>query len=68
MAFLWVKPSAVVFDEWYMSKELLEFLNSYRVTWVSMAKSNRLILQGNGEWVTLEKYGKKTSQEIVSKR
>ena len=59
MAFFWVKPSAVVFDEWYMSKELLEFLNSYRVTWVSMAKSNRLILQGNGEWVTLEKYGKK---------
>jgi len=57
-SFLWVKPRVVVFDEWYMSKELLEFLNSYRVTWVSMAKSNRLVLQGNGTWVNLREYAR----------
>ena len=57
-SFLWVKPRVVVFDEWYMSKELLEFLNSYRVTWVSMAKSNRLVLQGNDTWVNLREYAR----------
>ena len=67
MAFFWVKPSVVVFDEWYMCKELLEFLNSYKISWVSMAKSNRLILQGNGEWVTLEKYGKNIPRNCFKK-
>ena len=58
VSLLWVKPSVVVFDEWYMSKELLEFLNSYGVTWVSMAKSNRLVLQGNDTWVNLREYAR----------
>ena len=52
----------------YMSKEILEFLNSYRVTWVSMAKSNRLVLQGNDTWVNLREYTKGYSKRVVSKR
>ena len=58
MSLLLVKPDAVVFDEWYMSRELLKFLNSYGVTWVSMAKSNRLVLQENGTWINLREYAK----------
>jgi len=66
-SFLWVKPRVVVFDEWYMSKEILEFLNSHGFDWVSMAKSNRLILQENGEWINLEKYSKIISKNCFKK-
>ena len=38
-----VAPAAVVFDEWYMSQEVTEFLASRGLTWVSQAKSNRCI-------------------------
>jgi len=48
-----VTPEAVVFDAWYMSKEILDFLSSRGLIWVSEAKSNRLI-QMKDEWIQLK--------------
>ncbi|MEM0466893.1 MAG: transposase family protein [Candidatus Thermoplasmatota archaeon] len=58
-----VNPLAVVFDEWYMCHELLEFLNSHGLTWVSQAKSNRLI-QVDDVWVGLAKYAKTVHHQM----
>jgi SRSO17 transposase len=52
-----VHPEVVVFDAWYMSKELVDFLSSRSLTWVSSAKSNRLI-QVNDTWVSVSEYAK----------
>jgi len=54
---LQVNPVAIVFDEWYMCKELLESINSHGLTWVSQAKSNRCI-QSDDEWMSLTRYTK----------
>ena len=48
-----VTPEAVVFDAWYMSKEILDFLSSRGLIWVSEAKSNRII-QMKDEWIQLK--------------
>jgi SRSO17 transposase len=50
-----VQPAAIVFDEWYMCHELVDFINSRGFTWVSQAKTNRCI-QVNDEWIGLAKY------------
>ena len=47
-----VTPSAIVFDEWYMSQEITEFINNRGLTWVSQAKTNRCIQIGEA-WVGL---------------
>jgi hypothetical protein len=52
-----VDPVAVVFDEWYMCKEVLEFLANRGLAWISQAKSNRCILI-NDEWINLSKFAK----------
>jgi len=52
-----VTPTAVVFDEWYMSQEVTEFLSSRGLTWVSQAKSNRRIKVGE-TWVGLAMYAR----------
>ena len=52
MSLMQVHPEVVVFDAWYMSKELVDFLNSRDLTWASQAKSNRLI-QVDDEWISL---------------
>lgn len=41
-----VTPTAIVFDEWYMSQEVTEFITSRGITWVSQAKTNQCILVG----------------------
>jgi len=61
-----VNPLAVVFDEWYMCHELLEFLSSYGLTWVSQAKSNRCI-QLVDAWVGLNVYAKTLSHQIFKR-
>jgi len=61
-----VNPAAVVFDEWYMCKELIEFLNNRKLTWVSQAKTNRYI-QIDEKWVSLASYAK-TLQHALFKR
>ena len=50
-----VTPEAVVFDAWYMSKEILDFLNSRGLIWVSEAKCNRLI-QMKDEWMQIKAF------------
>jgi len=52
-----VSPEAVVFDAWYTSKEILDFLNSRGVSWVSEAKSNRLI-QIEDDWMQLKTFAR----------
>lgn len=52
-----VTPEAVVFDAWYMSKEILDFLNSRGLIWVSEAKCNRLI-QMKDEWMQLKTFAR----------
>jgi len=47
-----VTPAAVVFDEWYMSQEITEFVANRGLTWVSQAKSNRCIQVGES-WIGL---------------
>lgn len=50
-----VTPEAVVFDAWYMSKEILDFLNSRGLIWVSEAKCNRLI-QMKEKWMQIKAF------------
>ncbi|OYT61100.1 hypothetical protein B6U81_03795, partial [Thermoplasmatales archaeon ex4484_30] len=57
----------VVFDEWYMSREVIEFLNNRCLTWVSMAKSNRLILQEDEKWSNLKDYSKEISKDYFKR-
>jgi hypothetical protein len=52
-----VCPAAIVFDEWYMCHELVEFISSRGLTWVSQAKTNRCIQVGE-EWIGLARYSK----------
>lgn len=52
-----VTPTAIVFDEWYMAKEITDFIASRGLTWVSQAKSNRCI-QCGGAWVGLATYAR----------
>jgi len=61
-----VNPLAVVFDEWYMCHELLEFLNSHGLTWVSQAKSNRCI-QLDNLWVGLNRFTKTLSHQVFKR-
>ena len=57
-----VTPVAVVFDEWYMSQEVTEFLASRGLTWVSQAKTNRCIQVGEA-WVGLATYARSLPAE-----
>jgi len=57
MSLLQVDPEAIVVDEWYMCKEMIDFFDSRGHTWISPAKSNRLIQIGD-EWISLSRYAK----------
>ena len=57
-----VNPEAIVFDSWYMAKEILDFLSSRGITWVSKAKNNRLIFVDE-KWVSLKRYAKHLSKK-----
>ena len=50
-----VHPEVVVFDEWYMCKDVIEFCNNRGLTWIAQAKKNRLIYMGE-EWISLGSY------------
>ncbi len=61
-----VTPAAVVFDEWYMSQELTEFLASRGLTWVSQAKTNRCIQVGE-TWIGLAAYARSIPIKVFSR-
>jgi len=52
-----VTPAAIVFDEWYMAKEITDFIASRGLTWVSQAKSNRCVMVGEA-WAGLATYAR----------
>ena len=58
-----ISPEVVVFDAWYMSKELVDFLSSRCLTWVSSAKGNRLI-QVDDTWISVSAYAKRLSKQV----
>lgn len=53
-AFIYVRPEVVTFDSWYGAKELFDFLMSRGQTWITEAKTNRVILWEN-EWLQVKK-------------
>ena len=61
-----VNPEAIVFDSWYMAKEILDFLSSRGFTWVSKAKNNRLIFVDE-KWVSLKWYAKHLSKKSFTR-
>jgi len=75
MSLTMVHPEAVVFDEWYMCKDVIEFCNNRGLTWIAQAKKNRLIHMGE-EWISLGSYAnnlprksfKRSNKKIGEKR
>jgi hypothetical protein len=65
-ALIRIQPEAVVFDAWYFSKELIRYLNARHLTWVTMAKSNRLIFVGN-QWCQLSEFWKAVPRDKFSR-
>jgi hypothetical protein len=61
-----VNPEVIVFDSWYMAKDILEFISSRGLTWVSKAKNNRLIFIDE-KWVSLKWYAKHLSKKSFSR-
>jgi len=61
-----ITPEVVVFDAWYMSKELVDFVSSRGIIWVSSAKSNRLI-QVDDIWISMSKYAKNLSKKMFKR-
>ena len=45
----------VVFDAWFLAKELVKFIESKGLNWVGAAKSNRIILYRGG-WISIEEF------------
>ncbi|MEM0466773.1 MAG: IS701 family transposase [Candidatus Thermoplasmatota archaeon] len=61
-----VTPAAIVFDEWYMSQEITEFINDRGLTWVSQAKTNRCVQVGEA-WSGLATYARSLPLEVFTK-
>jgi hypothetical protein len=66
MSLMQVHPEVVVFDAWYMSKELVDLLGSRGLVWVSSAKSNRLI-QVDDTWLSVSTYVKGLSKQLFKR-
>jgi len=64
MSLMMGRPEVVVFDEWYMCKDILEFCSNRSLTWVSQSKSNRLI-QMDEDWIQLGKYAKSLHKKML---
>ena len=61
-----VTPEVIVFDAWYMSKELVDFISSRGLFWVSSAKSNRLI-QIDDLWISVSMYARDISKKMFNR-
>lgn len=66
LSLIQVNPEAIVFDAWYMAKEILDFLNSRGITWVSKARNNRNIFVDE-KWVSLKRYAKHLSKKSFTR-
>ncbi len=47
----------VVFDSWFLSKDMADFIEEVHKDWISMVKSNRLI-RVNGKNIAIDEYSK----------
>jgi hypothetical protein len=65
MSLAQVYPEVIVFDAWYMSKELVDFVSCRGLMWVSAAKSNRLI-QVDNTWISVSMYAKSLSKQAFT--
>ena len=61
-ALVYVKPEAITFDSWYGAKELFDFLTARGQTWITEAKTNRVIMWED-EWLQVKQVFKRTSKE-----
>lgn len=61
-----ITPEVVVFDAWYMSKELLDFLSCRGLVWVSQAKSNRLI-QVDDTWISVSTFARGFPMQVFNR-
>jgi hypothetical protein len=59
---LQITPEVVVFDAWYMSKELVDFVHCRGLSWVSQAKCNRLV-PVDDTWISVRRYAKDLSKQ-----
>ena len=62
-----VSPEVVVFDAWYMSKELVDFVNGRGLVWVSQAKSNRLIQVDDGSWISVNVFAQGLPKQVFNR-
>jgi SRSO17 transposase len=66
-ALVQVSPEVVVFDAWYMSKELVDFVNGRGLVWVSQAKSNRLIQVDDGSWISVHSFAQELPKQMFNR-
>ena len=62
-----ITPEVVVFDAWYMSREILDFLSYRCLVWVSQAKSNRLIQVEDDTWMQVNAFAKGLSKQSFTR-
>jgi len=61
-----ISPDVVVFDAWYMSKELVDFVSSRGLLWVSSAKGNRLI-RVDDTWISVNAFAERLSKRAFTR-
>lgn len=61
-----VIPEAIAFDAWYFCKELINYIASRGLTWVTKAKLNRLVLVDT-KWCQLSKFWKTVPKDQFSR-
>jgi len=61
-----ISPDVVVFDAWYMSKELVDFISSRGLLWVSSAKGNRLI-RVDDTWISVNAFAERLSKRAFTR-
>ena len=61
-----ISPDVVVFDAWYMSKELVDFVSSRGLLWVSSAKGNRLI-RVDDTWISVNAFAERLSKRAFKR-
>lgn len=53
----------VIFDSWYFSKDLVDFIEGFEKDWITQARNNRLVVH-QGEKIPLDQY----AQTLANKR
>jgi len=62
-----VNFSCVIFDAWYLSKELVELINDLEKYWICPLKSNRIVLKDNKR-IPLKEYVQEIPRHLFKKQ